>query len=84
MIHKDFMFELVTDKISYKQYEVVKIVLVCDEKVFLQRLKDGNRSERKINNPDDMEKYRLLNANVIDSTNLSVCDTADKIMSLIN
>ena len=52
MIQRDFMFELVTDKISYGVYEVVKIVLVCEEKVFVQRLKDGNRSENKINNPD--------------------------------
>jgi len=84
MIQRDFMFKLVIDKISYKKYEVIKIVLVCDEKVFLQRLIDGNRSERKINNPDDMEKYRSLNAHVLDTTNLSVCDTANKIMSLIN
>jgi len=83
LIQYDFMFELVTEKISYKTYEIVKIALVCDEKAYVQRLKDGNRSENKINNLDDMEKYRSLNANVIDTTDLSVCDTVDKIMSLI-
>ena len=51
---------------------------------YMQRLKDGNRSERKINNPDDMEKYRSLNAHVIDTTDLSACDTVNRIMSLIN
>ena len=77
------MFELVTDKISYKTYKVIKIALVCDEEAYVQRLKDGNRSENKINNLDDMEKYRSLNANVIDTTDLSECDTVDKIKSLI-
>lgn len=84
MIHKDFMFELVTEQIAYKDYEITKIVLVCEEQVYIQRLIEGNRSENKIHNPDDMRKYRTLNANIIDTTRLSVYDTADKIMSLIN
>ena len=83
MIQWDFMFELITNQISCQNYEVIKIALVCEEKAFIQRLAGGNRSENKIGNPDDMDKYRSLNANIIDTTDLSVYETADKIFSLI-
>jgi broad-specificity NMP kinase len=84
MIQWNFMFELVTNNIPFKNYDVIKIALVCEENVFKQRLINGNRSENKIHNLDDMGKYRSLNATIIDTTNLSVCDTANRIMSLIN
>jgi hypothetical protein len=75
------MFNLVTDEITYTDYDVLKIALVCDERVLVQRRIDGNRGG---DNPDDMNKYRSLSANIIDTTDLSVCDTADRIISLID
>ena len=83
MIQWNFMYKLVTDEISYKDYEAIKIALVCDEDAFLRRLIDGGRSEGKIRHPDDMGKYRSLDAHVIDTTGLSVDDTAGRIMALI-
>jgi len=44
---------------------------------------EGNRSENKIYNPDDMAKYRLLDANIIDTTELSIAETANKILDII-
>ena len=84
MIQWDYMFDLVTSMIAYKDFELIKIVLVCEANVFTERLINGNRSEDKIYNLDDMEKYRSLNAHIIDTTSLSVCDTANIIISLID
>jgi hypothetical protein len=83
LMHSDFMFDLVTSQISYKDYKLIKIVLVCEESEYIRRLIEGNRSENKIYNPDDMTKYRLINANIIDTTELSVEETADKILDII-
>jgi len=83
LMHSDFMFDLVTSQMTYKDYELIKIVLVCEEKEYIRRLIEGNRSENKIYNPDDMTKYRCLNANIIDTTELSVEKTADKILDII-
>jgi len=83
MIQWNFMFDLVLNELSHKEYELIKIALVCYEKEYIRRLIDGNRSERKIDHPDDMDKYRSLNASILDTTNLTVAETADKILSLI-
>ena len=83
LIRADFMFELVSSQISYRNYELIKIVLVCEEKEFIRRLTEGKRSADKISHPDDMEQYRSLNARVIDTTHLSAEETAERILSLL-
>ena len=83
LMHSDFMFDLVTSQISYTDYKLIKIVLVCGESEYIRRLIEGNRSENKIYNPDDIAKYRLLDANIIDTTELSIAETANKILDII-
>jgi len=84
LMHADFMFDLVTDEIGYTGYELVKIVLVCEQEEYIRRLIRGDRSENKVHNPDDMRKYRLLDANIVDTTGLSVDETVGRIKKLIN
>ncbi len=79
LMNGDFMFDLVTEQISCANYELVKIALVCEEQEHVNRLRAGNRSEGKIEHPDDMAKYRALRAHVIDTTHRSIEDTAEEI-----
>ncbi|MCE5236245.1 MAG: AAA family ATPase [Clostridiaceae bacterium] len=84
LIHSNFMFELVTNRITYTNYELVKVVLICDEQEHALRMLSDNREEAKIAARDTMDKYLLLDAIKIDTTHLSVHETAEKILSLLH
>lgn len=83
-IHSNFMFELVTERITYTDYKLKKIALICDTEEHIRRLKADNRREEQITNHGNMEKYRALDAHLIDTTKLSVSDTVKEILLLID
>ena len=83
LMHSDFMFKLVTDRILYTNYDLIKISLVCDEQEHIRRLIADNRREEQIMNHDSMKKYRALDAHIIDTTNLTIKDTVNRILLLI-
>jgi len=83
MIQHDFMFDLVTDRMARKEFELTKVALVCEEAEYIRRLRAGGREAEKIERPDDMGKYRALDAHVIDTTGLTVAETADRVLGLL-
>lgn len=83
LIHGNFMFELVTNRIAYTDYELIKIVLICDDQEYIRRMQSDNRGKEKIAARDTMDKYLLLDAIKIDTTHLSIHETAQEILSLL-
>jgi len=84
-MHRDFMFDLVTDYLKEKDYELTKIVLVCSSKeIYIDRLKKDNRREEQIKacEADDMQLYYKLNAHIIDMAYLTISEVAEKIIGI--
>lgn len=84
LIHGNFMFKLVTKRITYTNYELIKVVLVCDEQEHIRRMTADNREKEKIVERDTMEKFLLLDTIKIDTTHLSVKDVAEQILLLLH
>jgi hypothetical protein len=85
LMHSNFMFDLITEQIVDKDYELIKIALVCSDKnIYLERMRSDGRREEQIEEADDMRRFHQLNINMIDVAHLSVDDIAEKIMELIH
>lgn len=84
LMHSEFMFDLITEQIADKDYELIKIALVCsDEKSYIERMRYDRRREEQIEEADNMKRFYQLNASIIDVIHLSVDDIAKRIMELI-
>jgi adenylate kinase family enzyme len=85
LMHSKFMFDLITEQIVDKDYELIKIALVCSDKnIYIERMRNDRRREEQIKEADDMKLYHQLNTNMIDVAYLSVDDITEKIMKLIH
>ncbi len=85
IMHCDSMFDLIADQIADKDYELIKIALVCsDENMYIERMRKDGRSEVQIKEADNIKLFYQLNANFIDVANLSVDETAERIIKLIH
>lgn len=84
LMFADFMFELVTDPITVPGYELVKIVLTCDDDAaYLERMQRDGRRQEQICGRDTMEKYHSMDATVIDTSRLTIEETAERIRKII-
>ena len=64
---------------------MIKIALVCsDENMYIERMRKDGRSEVQIKEADNIKLFYQLNANFIDVANLSVDETAERIIKLIH
>lgn len=84
LMHSEFMFDLITEQIADKNYELIKIALVCgDKNMYVERMRKDRRSEAQIEEADNMMRFHQLDANMIDVVNLLVNDIAERIIELI-
>ena len=84
LMHSEFMFDLITEQIADKGYELIKIALVCsDRNIHIERMRKDGRREEQIEETDNMERFHQLNASIIDVVNLSVNDITERIIELI-
>lgn len=83
LMHADSMFGRVTTQISHSDYQLIKVALVCDDDEYRRRMIADNRRAQQIDTRDSMEKYLALSAEIIDTTHLSISETADRILALI-
>ena len=84
LMHSEFMFDLITEQIADKDYDLIKIALVCsDKKIYIERMRKDGRREEQIEEADNMRRFYQLNANIIDVADLSVDEMAERIIELI-
>ncbi len=80
LMHGDFMFDLVTDTLTARDYRLWKFALVCeDREVYRRRLTyDGRRTEQ-VEGAETMERYRALHATVLNTSRLTPAQVAQAI-----
>jgi broad-specificity NMP kinase len=88
VIHMEDIFNDVLEPLADLDFEVIKITLICSEEALKERiLKDVNlnlRDESSINMcVERLELYKNMNTIKIDTTNLSIAETVDKINKII-
>ena len=88
VIHTEDIFNLILQKLSDLEFEVIKITLICSEEKLKKRIeKDVEmklRDEACINR--SLERFKLyenMNTIKIDTTDLAILETVDKIISVI-
>jgi adenylate kinase family enzyme len=85
LMHSKFMFDLITEQIADKDYELIKIALVCsDRKIYIERMRNDRRRDVQIEEADSMKRFHQLNINMIDVVHLSVDDIAERIIELVH
>jgi broad-specificity NMP kinase len=88
VIHYEYIFDLVLQPLRDLEFEVVKISLVCSEQTLKERiindvqlnLRDGKELSTSI---ERLELYKNMNTVKIDTTNISITETVDKILEII-
>lgn len=84
VISSEYMFDLVIKPLSDMEFDLVKIALVCDREVHIERMRKDNRREEQINSPYSMAPFYKLGAEVIDVTQLSVDEMVKSAIHIIN
>jgi len=83
VIKADWMFDLVTQDLDENEVIIKKIVLVCDKYNHVERLKEDCRRDELVENPEDMERYKNLDAYIVDVTNDPIEKNTLKVMRII-
>jgi regulator of PEP synthase PpsR (kinase-PPPase family) len=89
VIHSEEIFSQLLERLSDLRFRVVKISLISTEAALKERLlrdlklnlRDEGTIETSLNR---LQLYQSMNTNKIDTTNLSVAETADKIIGIIH
>ena len=85
LMHSDFMFDLVTNQLKERDYELTKVALICsDREIYIDRMRKDGRREEQIAEADDMQRFNKLTANIIDVAYATVKETAAKIIDIAN
>lgn len=88
VIHMEDIFKDVLEPLSDLDFEVIKITLICSEEALKERIlndvKLNIRDESSINTSvQRLELYKNMNTIKIDTTNLSIAETVDKIIKIV-
>lgn len=88
VIHLEEIFDTILEKLSDLKFTVIKITLTCSEKSLKNRIandvKNGLRDEECINRSlDRLKLYKNMNTIKIDTSNMTVAETVDKIIKII-
>jgi broad-specificity NMP kinase len=88
VIHYEDIFNLLLQPLSDLEFEVIKITLFCSEEKLKKRilndvklnLRDGEELSTSL---ERLELYKNMNTVKIDTTNISINETVDKIIKII-
>lgn len=88
VIHKEYIFDLILERLNGLKFDVIKITLTCSEEALKSRiLKDVQknlRDEECIGRSiERLELYKEMDTEKIDTSDISIPETADKIMEII-
>lgn len=87
VIHYEGIFNLLLQPLSDLEFEVIKVTLLCSEETLKNRilndvklnLRDGEELSTSI---ERLELYKNMNTVKIDTTNISINETVDKIIKI--
>lgn len=87
VIHYEDIFNLILQPLSDLEFEVIKITLLCSEEKLKKRilndvklnLRDGKELSTSL---ERLELYKNMNTVKIDTTNISINETVDKIIKI--
>lgn len=87
VIHYEDIFNLIIQPLSDLEFEVIKITLLCSEEKLKKRilndvklnLRDGKELSTSL---ERLELYKNMNTVKIDTTNISINETVDKIIKI--
>ncbi|WMJ81658.1 AAA family ATPase [Clostridium sp. MB40-C1] len=89
VIHYEDIFNLVLQPLSDLEFEVIKITLICSKQTLKKRiindvqfnLRDGKELNTSLQR---LELYKNMNTIKIDTTNISIAGTVDKIIKIVS
>lgn len=88
VIHTEDIFNLVLQPLGNLEFEVIKISLICSEETLRKRI--VNDIQLNLRNGDELsmslerlELYKNMNTVKIDTTDISITETVDKIIEII-
>jgi broad-specificity NMP kinase len=88
VIHLEEIFDMVLSKLDGLEFEVIKITLICNEDSFRKRVSADIENNLRENEALDMgleriPLYKNMNTIKIDTSNISILETANKIIEII-
>ncbi len=84
VIHQEFVYKILLDKLRSFDFELIKITLMCSEKKLLKRLKENKRSDENIQKSlEYLNYYPELDSIKIDTSDISVQETVEKILEVL-
>ena len=89
VIHLEEIFDMFLSKLDRLQFEVIKITLICSEESFRKRvladIENNLREQAALDaGLERIPLYQNMNTIKIDTSNISIDETVDKIIKLIN
>lgn len=88
VIHLEEIFDMVLSKLDGLEFEVIKITLMCNEDSFRKRVSADIDNDLRENEALDMgleriPLYKNMNTIKIDTSDISILETANKIIKII-
>ncbi|MBE6088529.1 MAG: nucleotide kinase [Clostridium beijerinckii] len=88
VIHMEEIFDDILEPLNDLNFEIIKITLICDEDALKKRilgdvklkLRDEEYVSRSV---ERLDLYKEMSTKKIDTSNISVLETVDKIMKII-
>lgn len=89
VIHFEEIFDMILSKLDGLEYELFKITLICNEESFRKRvsadIENNLREEAALDaGLERIPLYKNMNTIKIDTSNISVEETVNKIIKIIN
>ena len=84
IIHKEFIYKILLDKLQSFNFDLIKITLMCSEDELLKRLKKNKRSDEDIQKSIEyLNYYSELDSIKINTTDISVLETVEMILDFL-
>ena len=84
IIHKEFIYKILLDKLKSFNFELIKITLMCSEFELLKKLKENKRSDEEIKKSlEYLNYYSELDSIKIDTSDISVPEIVEKIIEVL-
>lgn len=88
VIHSEEIFNTLLERLNDLEFNIIKITLICSEKSLKSRImkdiKNNLRNENSIDKSlDRLQLYKNMDTIKIDTSNISISETVDKIIEII-
>jgi adenylate kinase family enzyme len=85
VIHQEFIFDILLDRLKDLEFRLYKISLVCSEEALRERiLKDPSRDESKIDmSLERLQEYYKMDTIKIDTSDIRAVEAANRIADIV-